>query len=30
MLYLSKLYNDQYNGFYENKAIGLSGEDGDT
>ena len=30
MLYLSKLYNEQYNGFYENKAIGLSGEDGDT
>ena len=30
MLYLSKLYNDQYNGFYENKAIGLSGENGKT
>jgi len=26
MLYLSKLYNSSYNGFYTNNAIGLAGE----
>lgn len=30
MLYLSKLYNDKYNGFYDNKSIGLFAEDSDT
>lgn len=27
MLYLSKLYNSKYNGFYDNKSIGLFAED---
>lgn len=27
MLYLSKLYNSKYNGFYENKSIGLFADD---